>query len=142
MIYFIQRASDQAIKIGTTIRLSQRLKALRAAFGDCAVVAIMDGSYADESALHDRFDSLLVQGREWFSNAQSLIDFINSEGRVWDGTDEQPSRSLASLKGTVELEEWVDGLVDHARQGTRVLLVRNALREFAESKGFREPMPK
>jgi hypothetical protein len=55
---------------------------------------------------------------------------------------EEPLRSLLSLKGSERFEVWLDALVDHAHQGTRSLLVRNALREFAEKSGFSDPMPK
>jgi hypothetical protein len=88
LIYFVQR-KDRAIKIGTSIRLSQRLKTLRSVYGRCEVLAVVDGSYADEAALHGRFLGLRVEG-EWFSEDQRLLDFIAEEGRPWDGKDEAP----------------------------------------------------
>ncbi len=54
----------------------------------------------------------------------------------------EPLRSLISLKGTSAFETWVDGLVEHAHQGTRTLLLRNALREFAVNHGYKEQQPK
>ncbi len=54
----------------------------------------------------------------------------------------EPARSIMSVKGSDAMERWVDGLVDHAHQGTRALLVRNALRVFAESVGYEPPIPK
>lgn len=54
----------------------------------------------------------------------------------------EPLRSLISLKGTDEFERWVDGLVDHAHQGTRTLLLKNALREFAENHKYGKAQPK
>ncbi len=90
MIYFVQRASDGCIKIGTTIRLSQRLAALRAAYGSCGVLGVADGSYADESALHRRFGGSLAEGREWFYDDAAIRDFIAIECRPWDGEDESP----------------------------------------------------
>jgi hypothetical protein len=54
----------------------------------------------------------------------------------------EPVRSLVSLKGTDAFEEWLDRLVDHSHQGTRALLLKNALRVFAEREGFKEPQPK
>lgn len=54
----------------------------------------------------------------------------------------EPIRSLISLKGTPTFEAWLDGLVDHSHLGTRTLLLRNALREFAEKHGYAEAMPK
>lgn len=54
----------------------------------------------------------------------------------------EPLRSLISVKGTTAFEEWLDGLVDHAHQGTRTLLLRNALRVFAEQQRYEKTMPK
>jgi hypothetical protein len=53
-----------------------------------------------------------------------------------------PLKSLISLKGSVDFEAWVDGLVEHAHQGTRTLLLKNALREFAENHKYDKPQPK
>lgn len=50
-----------------------------------------------------------------------------------------PLKSLLSLKASDDYEAWLDELVEHARLGTRSLLVRNAVREFAEKHGFRPP---
>jgi hypothetical protein len=54
----------------------------------------------------------------------------------------EPLRSLMSVKGSAAFEAWLDGLVDHAHQGTRTLLLKNALREFAETHGYKKPQPK
>jgi hypothetical protein len=54
----------------------------------------------------------------------------------------KPLRSLVSLKGTADFEEWLDRLVDHSHQGTRTLLLKNALRVFAQHEDFKEPQPK
>ncbi len=54
----------------------------------------------------------------------------------------EPIRSLVSLKGTAALEKWLDDLVEHSRQGTRTLLIKNALRKWAETEGFKPPQPK
>lgn len=54
----------------------------------------------------------------------------------------EPIRSLTAVKGTPSFEAWLDKLVDHSHQGTRALLIRNALRVFAEKEGFTDPMPK
>lgn len=54
----------------------------------------------------------------------------------------EPLRGLISLKGTNAMEEWIDGLVDHTHQGTRTLLLKNALREYAQNHGYDEPQPR
>ena len=113
MIYFI-RSPAGPIKIGTTIRLSQRLKQLVAEHGDgLEVLAIVDGSYDEEKALHRRFGHLRTVG-EWFEPGDDLTGFIVSDGRPWDGRDDQPlgptvrfeadlvsmAKYLAALRGT------------------------------------------
>jgi hypothetical protein len=95
MIYFVCDADGQgAIKIGTTVRLSARLKQLEKEQGvPLRVLGVMDGSYADETALHGRFvrDG---RGREWFRANPELTAFIAAETRPWDGTDEVPLSAL------------------------------------------------
>jgi hypothetical protein len=91
MIYFVQVKPDGLIKIGTTIRLSVRLAQLQIEHGaKFTVLGILDGSYADESALHRQFLSLRQQG-EWFDPAPELLTFIADETRPWDGRDERPT---------------------------------------------------
>lgn len=54
----------------------------------------------------------------------------------------EPVYSLAAIKGTRAFEAWLDKLVEHSRFGTRTLLIKNALKEFAENHDFEEPSPK
>lgn len=65
-------------------------------------------------------------------------------GKSSGGRPAEPERlrSLISLKGTASFEAWVDNLVDKSHLGTRTLLLKNALRVFAESIGHTDPMPK
>lgn len=145
MIYFVQRANDRAIKIGTTIRLSKRLRDLRTVHGDCEVLAVMDGSYADESALHQRFADLLIEGREWFTNAGHLVVFIGREGRPWDGTDEVPDERIGirvdvetrrrAAKAAAMMEM---SLADYASDVLRKAAERDIARDAAkETKRFK-----
>ena len=50
-------------------------------------------------------------------------------------------RSLISLKGSGGFAEWLDGLVKHTRLGTRTLVMRNALEDFAKTHGYTVPVP-
>lgn len=91
MIYFVSAETRGDIKIGTTIRLSQRLKQLEKECGrTLSVLGVLPGSYAEEHALHAKFSHLLVDG-EWFRWTPELMDFIGRECSVWDGVDEVPS---------------------------------------------------
>jgi hypothetical protein len=100
VIYFVQR-EDHCIKIGTTIRLSQRLKTLRNMWGNsCRVLAVTDGGFADEAVLHKQFKDS-CRGGEWFAPDESLLVFIANEGQTWDGTDEV--EALGSAKMDMEV---------------------------------------
>lgn len=96
MIYFAKAEQDTEqlkagmIKIGTSIRLSERLKQLPREYGtDVALVAITDGGVDTEGELHRRFDHFRVIG-EWFLPDEDLMEFIAEHGREWDGKDEAP----------------------------------------------------
>lgn len=50
MIYFLRATDGGPIKIGTTVRLTRRLKQLAAEFGpDVEVLAVAEGSYEEEA---------------------------------------------------------------------------------------------
>jgi hypothetical protein len=93
LIYFV-RSPQGPIKIGTTIRLSQRLKQLAAEYGEgLEVLAVSEGSYATEKELHCRFAHLRQVG-EWFEPGVDLLGFIVSDGKPWDGSDEKPDTKV------------------------------------------------
>lgn len=91
MIYFLkaEQTSESVkagwIKIGTSTCLSERLKQIAVQIGHTpTVLAVLDGSYADERALHKQF-GYAREWREWFSPRESLLRLIETEGRPWDG---------------------------------------------------------
>jgi hypothetical protein len=101
MIYFIRSRDGGPIKIGTTIRLSQRLKSLADEHGkDLEVLAIAEGSYTRESELHRQFSHLRAFG-EWFEPGDDLVGFIVAEGKPWDGSDEAPAATTAKIDAEV-----------------------------------------
>lgn len=96
MIYFLRAEQDTEslkagwIKIGTTIRLSERIKQIAAKIGHTpTILAILNGSFAEERALHDRFSGCLAW-REWFYPYDELLQLIADEGRDWDVADDEP----------------------------------------------------
>lgn len=87
-VYFVQAVDGGPIKIGTTVRLSQRLKQLtRNAGHPLEVLGVIDGGPTEEKELHERFSHLRVAS-EWFEAGDDLIGFIVSEARPWDGSNE------------------------------------------------------
>ena len=55
---------------------------------------------------------------------------------------EIPIHSIVSLKGSADLETWLDELAEVSESGTRAHTLRRALKAFAESQGLKTPMPK
>lgn len=53
-----------------------------------------------------------------------------------------PLRSIVSLKGSEELEGWLDRLTEASSSATRSHTIRRALKVFADSVGFTEEVPK
>lgn len=97
MIYFIANRDRSRIKIGTTIRLSQRLKQLVAEHGEgLEVLAVRDGDRDVERELHRRFAHLNVVN-EWFEPGDDLMGLIVSDGKPWDGSDEAPALPSPTL---------------------------------------------
>jgi hypothetical protein len=143
MIYFIQRTTGGEIKIGTTVRLSKRLRQLEMEYeADLNVLAIQDGGRETENELHQRFDHLRITG-EWFEPQDDLMDFILTSCREWDGTDEKPdtevsvkidetiyekARVVAAGRG-VKLSELLNNLLQETLSKEISLL----LREFEAS---------
>lgn len=107
MIYFIRSRSGGSIKIGTTVRLSERLKQLVSEAGDdIEVLAVTNGSFSEENALHQRFAHLRQHG-EWFEPGDDLLGFIVHEARPWDGSDEAPCMAVAKVRKRI---------ISHAKQ--------------------------
>jgi hypothetical protein len=101
MIYFIQANEGGPIKIGTSVRLSLRIKQLaKEERRTIRVLGIMPGSYADEAALHRRFRDILDHG-EWFRPEPALLNLIEQETSPWDGKDDKPNGSMARITGDV-----------------------------------------
>jgi transcriptional regulator with XRE-family HTH domain len=95
MIYFIQSEDGGSIKIGCTELIPFRLKQLRSRTRRrLKVLAIMDGSFPEERALHDRFAHLRKEG-EWFDDAPELTQFIQVNGRPWSQGMSEQGRIIA-----------------------------------------------
>ncbi len=104
MIYFV-RSPAGPIKIGTRIRLSQRLRQLASEHGPgLEVLEVADGSYEVERALHGRFAHLRQVG-EWFEPGDDLLGFIASDARPWDGLDE--AGGVSSIRVSPEFAKIV-----------------------------------
>jgi hypothetical protein len=92
------------IKIGTTTRLSMRLKQITVEIGHTpTVLAVLDGGFAEEQALHRKFGFARRLG-EWFEPCEDLLRLIGTEGRLWDGEDEIPGPVMVKMNVGVVAE--------------------------------------
>lgn|GEM_PF-4969557 len=66
----------------------------------------------------------------------------DKKARVGRPKTDKPLHSIVSLKGTDELEAWLDGLTETSDSGTRAQTLRRALKAFAAEQGYEPPMPK
>lgn len=132
LVYFIQSTTGGPVKIGTTMKLLKRLKALRALRSDptLQVVGLLFGSYPEESSLHGRFSHLALGG-EWFSPAPDLLGFISTSCRplnpaidfaeegcpysvVKIDSDILPLAKAVALLENKPLPEWLSDIVNDA----------------------------
>ncbi len=101
MIYFVQAVDGGPIKIGTTIRLSLRLKQLcLEAENSFRVLAVLPGDQIEEQRLHHKFAHLRVM-KEWFEPADDLLEFITHVATPWDGADDSPEQQMAKIDATI-----------------------------------------
>jgi hypothetical protein len=77
-VYFVQRTTDGAVKIGTSVDPRARLMALRTASADeLVLVAVTSGGHKLERQLHLRFSIQRLNG-EWFRPSDELRSLIES----------------------------------------------------------------
>lgn len=73
-VYFFRTEEDR-IKIGFTTNLARRRRRLGLPWA--SLLAVERGSYDDEQALHRRFRTHLVAGREWYYPAAEIVEYID-----------------------------------------------------------------
>lgn len=75
LVYFVQR-QDGAVKIGTSIRLRERLITLEREFGPLTILAVVKGGFEEEQVLHQKFWRSRLWRGEWFELSDELNQFI------------------------------------------------------------------
>jgi len=82
VVYFMQRDTDDAIKIGFTSDVLRRVPELRKKGYPVVLLAAVPGDKSFEGALHGKFaDERLDPKDEWFRASDRLLAFIASLGR-------------------------------------------------------------
>ena len=85
-IYFAQR-SDGAIKIGSSIRVRERIASLETACGPLKLLHECNGTFAVEAAFHKDFDSDRIHG-EWFE-PERILKFIEESKQLREQAEAQ-----------------------------------------------------
>lgn len=82
IIYAISRSSDDAIKLGRTIGIFVRLRALRRearkqGWGELTLLSLRSGGHDEEKKLHYKWADLRINPRlEWFEPTEELLEAI------------------------------------------------------------------
>lgn len=77
-ILYAARVGDGTIKIGVTSHLHLRLVALRCLTqSEPEVLAVKNGTIADEQAIHDSLAKHVAHGREWYRPEAEVLAVIN-----------------------------------------------------------------
>ena len=90
MVYFIQRGDDGPIKIGFSEIVPDRIRMLQTGSAEkLKLRALMEGSLADERAIHAMFEEGRMSG-EWFrSDTPGLQDFMAAVGITLPGVEDK-----------------------------------------------------
>lgn len=131
MIYFLRKPDGSAIKIGTTIRLGERLRQLAVEHGPgLEVLAVVEGSFEKECALHRQFAHLRTVG-EWFEPGDDLLGFIVSDGKPWDRS-EGAHQPLAGVRVEPDALELAKLAATEVGETVGVFISRVVKREAAQ----------
>jgi hypothetical protein len=100
VIYFLRDPQSGLVKIGTSIRLSDRLLGLQAKKLRLKLLGVAEGGKKEERAIHNRFAYHRVKG-EWFKPSRALFRYIKAESRPWDGTNEADTMKVVYLDARI-----------------------------------------
>lgn len=92
MIYFIQRDSDNCIKIGKSQDVRERLQSLRFRYRQSTLnlLGVIDGYTKREKEIHRLFAKFWIDG-EWFEPSQELLSFINAHAGPLPEKEKRPT---------------------------------------------------
>ena len=142
MIYFAQRASDNAIKIGLSVDVSLRVYGLQSELKTRMVIlGTMPGDAEDEAELHVRFRSLRIGG-EWHLPGEELTAFIKAEAIPWDGSPPRRYSDRYRVLGIRVSPEFADWLSrkECKKPGLMNWALRHVLHRYARRHGYTGPI--
>ena len=78
MIYFIRQNSNGPVKIGVSVNPERRLLSMQTINPDpLHIMKVVNGSYAMEALLHEKFSDARING-EWFEPTEALLAYIEN----------------------------------------------------------------
>jgi T5orf172 domain len=107
VVYYVRRASDGCIKIGTSTRLQGRLDSLRRKKDPVQLLLTHRGDHERERRIHKIFDDLAIGG-EWFRPGETLLCWILETRR-------RPINIKSAYPETIPIAE-VEALAEEARR--------------------------
>ena len=81
-VYYVRRISDGMIKIGYSTMIKERLRGLRAEFGELQLLMTHSGGRAEEEAAHEQFAAYRIPRTEWFRPAKPLLCWIGETRQI------------------------------------------------------------
>jgi len=108
VVYFIQRPSDGAIKIGVSNSIRRRVYQLKIESGeDLKVLGIFAGDRKTEKELHAKFDDLRIVS-EWFTPDALLLEYISQKEECLELSSFQIERYIKVVDIGKERYEWLE----------------------------------
>lgn len=118
VVYYIRRASDGAVKIGTTGSFRNRMAQLRKEHGEFQVLLTHSGTRREERCMHEKFAAYRIGQTEWFAPSKALLRFIGDERAGRSNSTQQrgtvSKTDLRKLVGTALADcdlQWRKGRV-------------------------------
>lgn len=106
-VYFAQRRSDNAVKVGYTYQIGMRVSGLRTEYGAIDILGTMDGDEDDELAIQIRFaEHCLGQGKmrgtrppsDWFAPIPELMTYIKENTKPYRDVTEVTARIVLPIE--------------------------------------------
>jgi hypothetical protein len=95
-VYFVERRSDKAIKIGRAVDVYKRIASFKTVAQDVVLLGFISGDAKKERGLHRQFESHRI-AREWFAPHPSIYNFI-----IDYAIEALPSEEQAEMRDYIE----------------------------------------
>lgn len=147
MIYFVRHIDSGLIKIGCTGDVPARLHNLANQYGVVKLLGVREGDSSDERRLHWQFAEYNVRGvltgREWFTGAPDLLDYIAQTAVPSGVVYEQGKKRVVNLKSKTRFESLLPAALsrkeirDDSRYTQRQIALATGISESVISRAFK-----